>query len=105
MIEPSVSEPTLIGANPAATPAPLPEDEPPGVSRFHSISRDQAGERKDLHCVLRSAHWAIHRSLRKVIESVCVSSSEKYLGLISVLYLTSCGRPSADYGRTVFEIG
>jgi hypothetical protein len=35
MIEPSVSEPTLIGANPAATPAPLPEDEPPGVSKLH----------------------------------------------------------------------
>jgi hypothetical protein len=31
MIEPSVSDPTLIGANPAATPAPLPEEEPPGV--------------------------------------------------------------------------
>ena len=80
-MEPSVSEPTAIGANPAATPAPHPEDEPPGVSRLHWLAVNRLLGGKDLHYVPRSWSWAIRPPRRMVIESVYMSPSKIGVGL------------------------
>src|SRR5579871_5180112 len=47
-IEPPVSVPSAAGKNPAARPAPLPLDEPPGkCSRFHGLRAGGQGRSND----------------------------------------------------------
>ena len=68
-MEPSHSLPTEIGANPAATPMALPDDEPHGVLRnvISLTTLYDSAEKKDLHYAPGMLHRVSHHLSRMEI--------------------------------------
>jgi hypothetical protein len=70
-IDPSDSLPIDRGAKPAATPAPLPEDDPPGVyilSAFHSSRKIREGVHYGQERLRLGALHRAHRVIRSVLQ-------------------------------------